>query len=64
MIEVAGKGPGAVALASLATNPRRGDSLGLGPSHLPPWHDGAGEAAAGFVLLHLSLFSFFKPLKN
>lgn len=59
MIEVAGKGPGAVALASLATSPRRGDCLGLAPSHLPPWHDGAGEAAAGFVLLHLSFFFLF-----
>lgn len=65
MIEVAGRGPGAVSLVSLATSPRRGYSLGLAPSHLPPWHDGAGEAAAGFVLLHLFFFFFLlKPLKN
>lgn len=60
MTEVAGKKPGAVALASLATSPRRGEAS----SHLPPWPDGAEEAAAGFVLLHLSFFFFFKLLKN
>lgn len=64
MIEAAGRGPGAVSLVSLATSPRRGYGLGLAPSHLPPWHDGAGEAAAGFVLLRLFFFFSFKTIEE
>lgn len=61
MAGVAGKGPRAIALAPLATSPRRGDKPGAGPLvSTPPWHNGAGEkAAAGFVLLRFCLFFFF-----
>lgn len=64
MIEEGRRGPGAVSPVSLTTSLRRGDSLGLSPSHLPPWHDGAGQAADGYFLLRLLVLFLFKPLKN
>lgn len=51
------EGPGAIALAPLATNPRRGYRP---PPVCPSWHNGArGEAATGFVLLHFCCLFFF-----
>lgn len=59
MAGVAARGPGAIALAPLATSPRKGDRLRLSPLSAPPWHNRAGgKATSGFCCIFVFFFFF------
>ena len=59
MAGVAGRGPGAIALAPLATSPRRGDRPGLAPSCLPPHGTTELEEKRPLALFCCVVFFFF-----
>lgn len=63
MAGVAARGPGAIALAPLATSPRKGDRLMLSPLSAPHGTTELEEKQPLAFAAFLSFF-FFKPLKN